>query len=107
MPEDEADVFAMFIHWLTNGWIFDLKVQNYPEVRKDVDIYVRKLYKLLYLADKLGVRNELANKVMDKIQDIQLRYRKRPSAIDINAICANTLDKSKLRSRSNLFLSWE
>jgi len=100
MPEDDANVFAFFIHWLADDEIPDFKSQDYyPHIRPGADIYVRKLYKLFYLADKLGIKNELANKVMDRIQDIQLRFAKRPSAFDINAIYANTPEKSKLRGK--------
>jgi hypothetical protein len=100
MPEEDPDVFAMFIHWLAHDEVLEFRSQDYyPLVRTGADIYVRKLYKLFYLADKLGVKNELANKVMDGIQDIQLRYAKRPSTFDVNAIYANTRDRSKLRGK--------
>ena len=100
MPDDDADAFALFTHWLAHDELLEFRREDYhPHVRAGADIYVRKLYKLFYLADKLDYKNELANKIMDRIQDVQLRFSKRPSAFDINAIYANTGEKSKLRGK--------
>jgi hypothetical protein len=82
LPEDDSETFDSFIDFIYRG--------TTPKFIKGEDL------PLFFLAEKFCI-NELANKMMDTIQDIQLEHERVPGRTMMKQIYNNTRDKSKLR----------
>jgi hypothetical protein len=92
-PEEDFATFESFITYLYQ----DRLPQFFPTQRADKHSFEhKKLYPLFFLAEKLCI-NELANRVMDAIQDFGFQLLLTPSRQNIIQVYNNTHQASKLR----------
>ncbi|PVH85712.1 hypothetical protein DL98DRAFT_605325 [Cadophora sp. DSE1049] len=102
LPEDDADDFDSMIICIYQDRLPSFESSIHPQSGDSGEEFTsRVLYGLFVLAEKLCM-NDLANRVMDKIQDLDFEYSRVPSAASILDIYNTTSLKSKLRIYSVL-----
>ncbi|KAE9381259.1 hypothetical protein N431DRAFT_3095 [Stipitochalara longipes BDJ] len=93
LPDENTTAFDSFVTYLYQDRI--------PQYTASAEVLAgnferKKLYPLFILAEKYCM-NELANMVMDAIQDFAEKYRFTPSASNTRFVYNNTHESSKLR----------
>jgi hypothetical protein len=102
LPEDHSETFDSFIDFIYRGTLPKFVIDENPPPDHAVSAFtIEKLAPLFYLAEKYCM-NELTNKVMDAIQDHELKYEVMPGEDLMREIYNNTRDKSKLRLYATL-----
>jgi hypothetical protein len=97
LAEDNIKAFHSFVNFIYRNTLPQFVKDKDQPTQITAGFYTEhKLFSLFYLVEKYCM-NELANKVMDAIQDFQLEHDKVPSAKGIRRIYENTRHKSKLR----------
>jgi hypothetical protein len=96
LPEDDSEAFDSFIVFIYRDTLPKFVADKDPLIKEDVGWHaMEKLAPLFYLAEKYCMK-ELANKVMDAFQDLQLRHQTIPNVSLMTEIYNNTRDRSKL-----------
>jgi hypothetical protein len=107
LPEEDNEAFDSLTDFIYRGTVPKFVVEKDPPTRNTLGAFtMRKLAPLFYLAEKYCM-NELTNKVMDAIQDHELKYEIMPGDDLMRNIYNNTRDKSKLRLYGTLCALYE
>jgi hypothetical protein len=107
LPEDDIEAFDSFVNFIYRNTLPKFVKDEDPPTEDAIDEYgCEKLAPLFYLAEKYCM-NELANKVMDAIQDHGLKYEVMPGEADMRTFYENTRHKSKLRLYGTLCVLYE
>ncbi|KAK0119330.1 hypothetical protein ONS95_008172 [Cadophora gregata] len=96
LPEDDADVFDLMVGYIYPDRIPSFSAAKYNQDDNGVSKFSHGLYTLFALAEKLCM-NDLANRLMDEIQDFQYEHSRVPSMTWFCDIYNMTSLRSKLR----------
>lgn len=104
LPEDTPSEFTNLVNYIYQDRLPPFPTDEYALDVKGSRGYTKDhLYPLFTFAEKLCI-NDLANRVMDNIQDIHLKYNRTLSSARILAIYRTTHENSKFRLYSMLNL---
>ncbi|KAL2072709.1 hypothetical protein VTL71DRAFT_12052 [Oculimacula yallundae] len=104
LPEDSADAFDSLINYLYQDCLPAFPNQKHRDNAMDVSNFSADiLYSLFALAEKFCI-NRLANRVMDRLQDLHDEYDVIPDLVESKKAYSITSPTSKLRSYSILTL---
>jgi len=94
LPAEDIGAFDSFITYL-----YQDRLPRFDNMGglKSIDFEAEKFYPLFFLAEKFCL-NELANRIMDAIQNYGFQHEKIPSCKDITEIYEYTHETSKLRT---------
>ncbi|KUJ22634.1 uncharacterized protein LY89DRAFT_664434 [Mollisia scopiformis] len=89
LPHDHCGAFALFVEWIYRTVLPDGHSQD----------YVDSLYELYMFAEKISLSSPtLEDRIMDKIQDISLKYDLTPSLHMIHRIYESPADGRTIKS---------
>jgi hypothetical protein len=96
LPDDNAGIFDMFLNYIYKDCLSSFPSKKFADIVKGVDRYTEEVSKLFYLAEKFCI-NDLANRVMDQVQDVHASRERIPGPDDVENVYKNTHETSKLR----------
>lgn len=104
LPEDTPTEFTNLVNYIYQDRLPAFPTDEYtPDFKGSQGFTKYQLYPLFFFAEKLCI-NGLANRVIDTIQDIHLKYNRVLSSARILAIYRATHENSKFRLYSMLSL---
>jgi len=96
LPTEKPEVFDSMVNFIYRDTLSIFPSKEYPNSNIGNWEYCEDMYLVFALAEKLCI-NELANKVMDKIQDLFFLKKMRFDYVSLRLIYSITQERSKLR----------
>ncbi|TVY15177.1 hypothetical protein LARI1_G007255 [Lachnellula arida] len=97
LPEDDPEAFSALVVWIYRDQLPLFPSERFTDDRDGCERYIDILLPFFLLAEKLCI-NALANQIMDRIQDVQLKHDSLFSCSQLEDIYANTHRGSKVRT---------
>ncbi|KAL3417904.1 hypothetical protein PVAG01_10914 [Phlyctema vagabunda] len=105
LPDDTRGGFEVFLNWAYQGALPEFPNQYFPATLTGADRFVNVLIQAFFFAEKYCI-NDLQNRIMNTIQDMQNAWKRIPSNTEILSIYANTKSGSKLRQYCALVIAF-